>query len=57
MDYSNYAPHSSQPYSNLYGLPTPDQQPRGPSEDALHDPFALVRPSPFDSLMTSSRSL
>jgi hypothetical protein len=43
MDYSNYAPHASQPYSTLYGLPTPDQPPQAPSEDVLHDPFALVR--------------
>ncbi|KAJ5891185.1 uncharacterized protein N7473_007413 [Penicillium subrubescens] len=41
MDYSNYAPHASQPYSTLYGLPTPDQPPQAPSEDVLHDPFAL----------------
>ncbi|KAJ5439400.1 uncharacterized protein N7458_010398 [Penicillium daleae] len=41
MDYSNYPPHPNQPYTTLYGLPTPDQQRQAPSEDALHDPFAL----------------
>ncbi|KAJ5174760.1 uncharacterized protein N7482_000637 [Penicillium canariense] len=41
MDYTNYAPHQSRPYSTLYGLPTPDQQPQAQSDDALRDPFAL----------------
>lgn len=42
MDYSNYANQQSQPYS-LYGLPTPDQQPQPHNDDALRDPFSLVR--------------
>jgi hypothetical protein len=42
MDYNNYSGHQSQPYS-LYGLPTPDQQPQAHSDDALRDPFSLVR--------------
>ncbi|KAJ5103783.1 hypothetical protein N7532_004312 [Penicillium argentinense] len=40
MDYNNYSGHQSQPYS-LYGLPTPDQQPQPPSDDALGNPFSL----------------
>lgn len=57
MDYPNYAPHPSQPYSTLYGLPTPDQPPQPPSEDALHDPFALVRTYPLTATSIAQISL
>ncbi|KAJ5492592.1 hypothetical protein N7539_001338 [Penicillium diatomitis] len=44
MDYSNYTPHPAQPYSTLYGLPTPDQPPRQQPEDVLQDPFVMQGP-------------
>ncbi|EPS30443.1 hypothetical protein PDE_05394 [Penicillium oxalicum 114-2] len=41
MDYSHFAPHPAQPYSTLYGLPTPDQPPQQQPEDVLQDPYAM----------------
>lgn len=51
MDYSNYASQQSQPYS-MYGLPTPDHQPQPHNDDALRDPFSLVRHLPYLIAMT-----
>lgn len=45
MDFANYAGQPSQDYS-LYGLPTPDHPPQSNGDDALRDPFTLVRALP-----------